>query len=32
VQIGPFDSVPQTEAALDKALGAGIPDARIVVE
>jgi rare lipoprotein A len=32
VQIGPFDSVPRADAVLDKALGAGIPDARIVVE
>jgi rare lipoprotein A len=32
VGAGPFDSVRQVDAALDQALAAGIPDARIVVE
>ncbi|MBN8930153.1 MAG: sporulation and cell division repeat protein [Rhodospirillales bacterium] len=32
VQIGPLASVPEADAALDQALAAGIPDARIVVE
>lgn len=32
VQIGPIGSVAQADAALDQALAAGIPDARIVVE
>lgn len=32
VQIGPIGSVAEADAALDQALAAGIPDARIVVE
>lgn len=32
VESGPFDDVRQADAALDQALAAGIPDARIVVE
>jgi rare lipoprotein A len=32
VRVGPFTNVPQADAALDRALRAGVTDARIVVE
>jgi rare lipoprotein A len=32
VEVGPLDDVTRAESALDQALAAGIPDARIVVE
>jgi rare lipoprotein A len=32
VSIGPFATIPQADAALDQVIGAGVTDARIVVE
>ena len=32
VMLGPFSKVADADAALDRAIGAGVPDARIVVE
>jgi len=32
VEVGPLDDVHQADTILDRALAAGIPDARIVVE
>ena len=32
VRLGPFATIPEADAALDQALAAGVPDARIVVD
>ena len=32
VRLGPFATIPEADTALDQALAAGVPDARIVVE
>ena len=32
VRIGPIDTVPEADRVLDQVIGAGVPDARIVVE